>query len=767
MVKLSFLAVLVIAFFMFRAAVVPPGGSQDIYIAQVAAGAATGADCADALVYSFFNTSGNWASSFTAGKVSPGTTVHLCGTITGTNTANVNILTTQGNGLSGSPITILFESGAIVQSPACPGGSGGSNACILAPNSFIVINGGTNGIVESMLNGDSGATNCLSGTCTIQQALTTGVAITGTNDTVENLTVTHMCMHTFQDNDGGFYQGNCNGIYASNTSALMTQNTVDNASTALAGGNSSQEYSFNTLTYCNRCIVVGASAGDVYTGDKFHNNDISQLYTWDDGAGNNYHHNGIMFEVVGSGGQFIAPQVYDNYFHGLWSNDNIYGFTHITSEVFLDTNGEPDSIPNAYIVRNIFELDVSNCVVSGAGTCPGGVGKPLNYPGDGMVNVGGCNSTSPACSPPNQSLIANNTMIGPSGSSCWSGGDISNNISVENNLCATTSGAILAWPSSLPFPGSGSGTINYNLYPGVPTSNAFAEPTSTCYPASCGNPFANINSWTAWHNSPLFLDTNCTPTGNTPGTGNSCNPTLASAALTSSYGLGVGSTAIGAAVNLTSAWCGTIPALCTGAPSTFGRGGANDGVALPSGATAWDTGAYPFSGTVTLTPTSYAFATTSVGGTSSDSPVTFTLTNNTGGTITSISISLTGANPGDFSKTTTCGSSLANSASCTISFTFAPTAVGARTATVSVSDSASSSPQTSGLSGTAIPSVINPSPANPVTFGVAVTDPSISSTVKNEKRSENFSAHSLDRAVLVRFLRQDRSRNAAGSSASQ
>jgi hypothetical protein len=178
-------------------------------------------------------------------------------------------------------------------------------------------------------------------------------------------------------------------------------------------------------------------------------------------------------------------------------------------------------------------------------------------------------------------------------------------------------------------------------------------------------------------------------------------------------------------------------------------------------------GAFQFGVAVTLTPASYTFASTAVGSTSSDSPVTFTLTNNTGVTVMGITISFTGAAPGDFTDTTSCGTTLASSASCQIFVTFTPTATGTRTATLSVSDSASSSPQTSSLSGTAIPSEINPSPANPVTFGVAVTDPSIPSTVKNEKRSENPSAYGLDRAVLVRFLHQDRARDAAGSSASQ
>src|SRR6202050_4342094 len=310
MVKLSFLAVLVIAFFMFRATVVPPGGSQDIYIAQSAAGGNTGADCADALVYSFFNTSGNWASSFTAGKISPGTTVHYCGTITGTNTANTNIFRTQGNGTSGSPITILFESGAIVQSPACTGASG-AGGCIYLNNAFIVLNGGTNGTIENTSVGDTGATNCLAGPCTIQQGATTAVEVNGANDIVGNLNITHICMPTFQFDDVGLF-GPCTGVEVDGggSGTLVTENTVDNVATGLGGGANGLEISYNTMTYVNHSITLGTT-GAVYTGNKIHNNDVSQAYTWDDGTRNAYHHNGIIIEVVGTGGQFPGLQIYD------------------------------------------------------------------------------------------------------------------------------------------------------------------------------------------------------------------------------------------------------------------------------------------------------------------------------------------------------------------------------------------------------------------------------------------------------------------------
>jgi len=65
--------------------------------------------------------------------------------------------------------------------------------------------------------------------------------------------------------------------------------------------------------------------------------------------------------------------------------------------------------------------------------------------------------------------------------------------------------------------------------------------------------------------------------------------------------------------------------------------------------------------------------------------------------LTDIAISTTG----DFGiSTTTCTTSLAAKGKCTISVTFAPTQTGTRTGQLSVSDSASNSPQTSALKGT-------------------------------------------------------------------
>jgi CSLREA domain-containing protein len=75
---------------------------------------------------------------------------------------------------------------------------------------------------------------------------------------------------------------------------------------------------------------------------------------------------------------------------------------------------------------------------------------------------------------------------------------------------------------------------------------------------------------------------------------------------------------------------------------------------------------------------------------------------NPGGTSLSITgYAFTGADPHDFTETTTCAGTLAAKATpCTISVTFKPTAKGSRTATLVVTDSAQNSPQSITLQGT-------------------------------------------------------------------
>ena len=108
----------------------------------------------------------------------------------------------------------------------------------------------------------------------------------------------------------------------------------------------------------------------------------------------------------------------------------------------------------------------------------------------------------------------------------------------------------------------------------------------------------------------------------------------------------------------------------------------------PSGAT-----------TVTATPSTLSFSSTAVDQTSAGQTITV---KNTGTTPTTIAITAST----NFGQTNSCPvapATLAGGATCTITATFAPVTSGALTGNIAVTDSASNSPQTVALSGTATP----------------------------------------------------------------
>ncbi len=102
---------------------------------------------------------------------------------------------------------------------------------------------------------------------------------------------------------------------------------------------------------------------------------------------------------------------------------------------------------------------------------------------------------------------------------------------------------------------------------------------------------------------------------------------------------------------------------------------------------------------VTLTPTSLAFASTSVGSTTAAKVVT--IKNSGTATLSLTSETITGTNPTSFIKSaTTCGTTLAAAATCTVSVEFKPTTAGALKASLSIADNATGSPQAVALTGT-------------------------------------------------------------------
>ena len=106
-----------------------------------------------------------------------------------------------------------------------------------------------------------------------------------------------------------------------------------------------------------------------------------------------------------------------------------------------------------------------------------------------------------------------------------------------------------------------------------------------------------------------------------------------------------------------------------------------------------------------VSPSSLAFGSEPMAMTSAAQTVTLSNTGSAALSITSIAV--TGANAGDFTEVAdTCGISLGAGGSCTISIAFTPSVTSAESASLTITDNASGSPQTVGLSGTGAHDVI-------------------------------------------------------------
>lgn len=302
-----------------------------VYLADSSAGGNTGADCANAKAHTYFNSSGNWSATPSGIQIGPDTTVHLCGTFTGT--TNTSEFQFQGSGSSGHPVIIFFETGAVLTSAAW-----GTNGAIdLAGQNFITIDGGTlgNGKIQNTLAGDPGAT-CPGGACT-QNIVTAGINSSVNSGSsallVQNMTITNL-YYKLQNLNNGVDDSIC--INFGGVNARYTNNVCDHSATGMGmagiSGTANQEIDHNTFSVCQHCIAAGTGTSAAADNIRIHDNDLGGgAYLWDN-SNNNYHHNAIIIiNETGFNPGITNLQIYNNYIHGLWS---VTG--HTTSMIFID-----------------------------------------------------------------------------------------------------------------------------------------------------------------------------------------------------------------------------------------------------------------------------------------------------------------------------------------------------------------------------------------------------------------------------------------------
>ncbi len=329
--------------------------AADIYVAQSSSGSANGVDCNDANALSWFNTSGNWANPKQAGKIGPGDTVHLCGTFTASAGAS-GYITIQNSGSGGSPITILFESGAIVQAPYW----GANGAIYMSGKSYITVDGGTNGLIQATLNGTSGGT-CPGGTCQYQQQVGEGIYLPGcSNIEVKNLTIGDLYDHTSitDTTSSGLHNPWAIGLWSSGTNITIHNNTFHDVNWAISiqAMSTISGVDINSNNIYN--VSVGVAGGDggsgaVISNVNIYNNTIHDMTNWD-ANGDVNHHDGVYIWLTNASSSFTGfYNLYNNYIYNLG--------TTCSTGIYFDS-GASSTYPNGTAFNNIIN----------AGTCGDG-----------------------------------------------------------------------------------------------------------------------------------------------------------------------------------------------------------------------------------------------------------------------------------------------------------------------------------------------------------------------------------------------------------
>ena len=401
--------------------------ANDIFVAQNAIGAGSGADCANARAASWFNTSTSWGSGTT--QIGPGTTVHLCGTIS-------SGLTLQGSGTSGNPVTILFEAGAKISMPACP-----ALGCLNLDNrSWIVIDGGgpggTNGVIESSANG-TGLGVQVQGVRGIQMDYSNNVI-------VQNLLIQNMYVHkvTPLDTVPSAPDPTCVHLFGSSNVSIH-HNTMHDANWCLFGGGGGNNISIynNDIYNVDHMVGIGVISNTTDTV-VIHDNHFHDAANWDTSAtacsgSSCYHHDGIHVYQT-SGGSIKNISIYNNLFDGDWG---VYNTAQIYTEGVNFT---------MTVFNNVFVGTVNNRNLNNGAMC-------LTVGPQGTVRA--YNNTVTGSSSQSNALVK-----------------FEGSVDFRNNV-VTGSQALIWMPSDVTFV---SGGMNYNVWGGS------GSPFYVCAAGSCG-----------------------------------------------------------------------------------------------------------------------------------------------------------------------------------------------------------------------------------------------------------------------------------------
>ncbi len=306
--------------------------ASNLYVAQNATGTGNGGSCSNAFAVAFFNNPANWGT--TSLQIGPGTTVHLCGTIT-------TELTAFGSGAAGSPLTILFESGAKLSLPFCSNRD--VNGCInLSGKGFIVLDGGTNGVIENTASGSSSPHDPV------------GVLAKGTHDSeIRNLTISNTYVHSSSSDTFDVSRSAAIYMAGSPNNLAIHGNVMHDCHWCInyqfSSSASGVSIYGNEIYHAEHGIAFGGYGGGTVTGTKVYGNYIHDYANWDVTSGG-YHHDGLHF-YTNAGSLIDGADIYNNTFGG---DPGV----SLTSHVYIEHDGYP--VNNVRVYNNVILPGPSN-----------------------------------------------------------------------------------------------------------------------------------------------------------------------------------------------------------------------------------------------------------------------------------------------------------------------------------------------------------------------------------------------------------------------
>ena len=335
--------------------------------------------CKNGRSVDWFNATSSWGAG--QGKIGPGTTVLLCGTIT-------SPLAVQGSGAPGNPITLAFEPGAALSEPYCSTTSG----CLsIVGQSYVTVDGGNVGVIEATANG-TGLAN--------QQA-DLGIYLQNTSHiVVENLTIENLYVHSspgdsslsaksqyaiedFDGNDnritGNTIHDTQVGVYYRTDPGYGRDNEVDDNDFYDIDNPVNQTYQF-----------AGGSTGPFF----FDHNYLHDFQNWDTSA-DTYHHDGVhcyTSETNGSPVHSVGFYYYDNMFEADGgSGSDFTSFFYIEGGDPSSPGSTPCDDPSSdnYFFNNVLIDRTSGGLSNGVMAIYAGVDYVLNNTMIGASDAGG------------------------------------------------------------------------------------------------------------------------------------------------------------------------------------------------------------------------------------------------------------------------------------------------------------------------------------------------------------------------------------------